>query len=395
MTTVWVTRTLVAAMCLHLVTGLVAFLNAPNPAGDFDRYFEIASGVGRPYVDYQVEHPIGTWLVFKALRSVAGGRASFARGVVTLNACADAVIVLSLFWAWGPAAATYYAVVSAPVSLLLFNRIDLWSMAAATLAVAAWRQRRSYWSAGALAVGASLKLWPLVFATGLLPSRQHRGQRGAAIVFVLSAGALAALALRVAGQRSVLEVLTFRGATGWQIESVVGGALHLIGWGPIRLESGSWRIGTLNGATSIALFAAAAPVCIWSTWRGFGGRAPGTAWLAAVATLLSLSALFSAQFIGWLVPGGAIAWNEGRYRRAVLAACAVFLTQAFWLFYDEVIVGARYALALVVVRNAVVIALAIEAVTALAPARALRSGLEADLQPQLPPVRVVERSERG
>jgi hypothetical protein len=386
MTTAWITRALVAALCLHLLAGVVAFVNAPNPAGDFDRYFEIASGVGRPYADYQVEHPIGTWLLFKALRSVAGGRASFARGIVALNACADALIVLSLYWAWSPAAAAYYAVVSAAVSSLLFNRIDLWSMAAATLAVAAWRERRSYWSAGALAVGASLKLWPLVLATGLVPSRHRSGQRGTAIVFALSAGALAALALRIAGQRSVLEVLTFRGATGWQIESVVGGALHLVGWGPIRLESGSWRIGTINGATSIALFATAAPVCIWSTWRGFRARTPGTGWLAAVATLLSLSALFSAQFVGWLVPGGALAWNEGRHRPAVLAACAVFFTQGFWWVYDDVIVGARYALALVVVRNIVVIALAIDATTALAPAQGRRLRLEADLQPQLPPV---------
>jgi hypothetical protein len=385
-TTAWVTRVLVAAICLHLLVGLVAFINAPNPAGDFDRYFEIAGSVGRPYVDDHVEHPIGTWFVFKALRSVAGGRAAFARALVTLNACADAVIVLLLFRAWSPAAAAYYAVVSAPVSSLLFNRIDFWSMAAATLAVAAWRERRSYVSAGAVAAGASLKLWPLVFATGLLPSRHRSGQRGAAILFVLGAGASAAVALRAVGQHAVVDVLTFRGATGWQIESVVGSVLHLIGWGPIRLESGSWRIGTINGVTSIALFAAAAPVCLWSTWRGFRARTPGTGWLAAVATLLSLSALFSAQFIGWLVPGGALAWNEGCHRRAVLTACAVFITQAFWLVYDDVIVGARYALALVVVRNIVVIALAIDATTALAPAEAPPSRLEADLQPQLPPV---------
>jgi len=29
--------------------------------------YQIASGTGRPYVDYEVEHPVGTLLVFKAL----------------------------------------------------------------------------------------------------------------------------------------------------------------------------------------------------------------------------------------------------------------------------------------------------------------------------------------
>ena len=49
-------------------------MRARVPAGDFDRYYEIGSSAGRPYVDYQVEHPIGTLLVFKALARLPGGR---------------------------------------------------------------------------------------------------------------------------------------------------------------------------------------------------------------------------------------------------------------------------------------------------------------------------------
>jgi hypothetical protein len=376
---------LVAAICFHVLVGAMAFVHAPDPAPDFDRYYQIATGTGRPYVDYQVEHPIGTWLVFKAL-AAPGSRGAFARGVVLLNGCADAVIVVSLLGAWGAPAAAYYAVVAAPIADLLFNRIDLWSMAAATLAVAAWRTRRSDASAVALAVGASLKLWPLILATSLLqrPSSQPRyaGTRPvrAVVIFALTGGALAALALTLAGGRAIFEVLTFRSATGWQIESMVGSVLHLFGGassGPIRLESGSWRIGLMGGRMSIAAFAAAGPVCIWVTWLGFRRQMPGTGWLAAVSILFSFSALLSAQYVGWLIPGGALAWVEGNRRSALLAACAVVLTQLFWMFYGAVLSGARFALALVVIRNVVVIVLAIDA---------SRSLLEADLQTKLPPV---------
>ena len=48
-------------------------------------YYEIASASGRPYVDYQVEHPIGTLLVFKLIAKAAGTRSSFGRGAVLVS----------------------------------------------------------------------------------------------------------------------------------------------------------------------------------------------------------------------------------------------------------------------------------------------------------------------
>ena len=356
---------LVVAVGLHILIGVTAFADAPEPAPDFDRYYQIASGRGRPYVDYQVEHPIGTWLVFRALASVPGGRPSFGRGVVAVNACADAVILASLLWAWGVPAALYYAWVAVPIGAMLFNRVDLRSMAAATVAVAAWCRRSRYVTAAALAVGASLKLWPLVFSVALLQPPRRRPTTIAVLVFLLVGGSLAALALILAGGRSILEVLTFRGATGWQIESVVGSIIHLVSSTPIRLESGSWRIGTTSGPVSIALFAAAAPICLWASWRGFRTQRPGTAWLTAVPLLLILSALLSAQYVGWLIPGGAVSWAEGNRRSAAIAAAAVLLTQLLWMLYGNVLEGVFFALALVVIRNVVLLWLALDAGAAL------------------------------
>jgi len=166
------------------------------------------------------------------------------------------------------------------------------------------------------------------------------------------AGVLAGAAAWLAGVNSVMQVLTFRGAQGWQIESVVGSLIHLQGSETVRLESGAWRIGTTTGAVSIAMFLVAAPICLWSSWRGFRRNRPGSGWLAAVASLLLSSALLSAQYVIWLTPAVGIAWAESDRRSVGIAALAVVLTQAFWSYYDDVIAGAPVAL-LVVVRNVV------------------------------------------
>ena len=382
---------LVIMLGAHATIAAIVFVKSTEPASDFDRYYQIASGRGRPYVDYPVEHPIGTLLTFKALASIpasGGGRASFGRGVVALNAVADAIVVASLVWAWGVPAAVYYAAVTLPISGLLFNRIDFWSMAAATLAMASWRRKRPWLAASALAAGASLKLWPLLLAPVLLARSSDR--RAAAGMFALSAGALAAAALLFGGSASIIDVLTFRGARGWQIESSMGSLIHLAGASPIRFESGSLRTGTISGPASIALFAAAGPICLWAGWRCMRTGRVGTGWLASVSVLLVLSALFSTQYVGWLVPGGAIAWVERDRRSALSAALAVAVTDAFYVNYDQLIEGARWAMALVVLRNIVVLAIAVNAMRTLAAA----SLLEPDLEPQLAPVRVVEGSER-
>ena len=319
-------------------------------------------------MDYQVEHPIGTLLVFKLLGGL-GGRDVFGYAVVALNALADALIIAALIRGWGVEAAACYAVILVPVLGLFFNRVDAWSTAAATVAVAAWRCGRPGRSGAALAVGSVLKLWPLVLAplTLVRSGRSEAGTFGPAqtqidrripvdltalAAFAVVAGVLAGAAAWLAGVNSVMQVLTFRGAQGWQIESVVGSLIHLQGSETVRLESGAWRIGTTTGAVSIAMFLVAAPICLWSSWRGFRRNRPGPGWLAAVASLLLSSALLSAQYVIWLTPAVGIAWAESDRRSVGIAALAVVLTQAFWSYYDDVIAGAPVAL-LVVVRNVV------------------------------------------
>jgi hypothetical protein len=353
---------LIAVLIIHVAAFGISVSESAQPAGDFDRYYEIASSAGRPYIDYQVEHPIGTLLVFKALARLPGGRASFGLGVVVLDLVAGAIIVGSLLWGWGIVSATIYAVAVAPILGLLFNRVDAWSTAAAMLAVAAWRKNRPITLGCALAIGAAFKLWPLVLGTLLVVPWRARRSLITLTAFGVTAAVFTSGALWLAGSRGVLQVLTFRGATGWQIESLIGSLVHLTGSETIRMESGAWRIGTISGAASIAMFAAAAPICVWSSWRGARLDRVGAGWLASVSTLLVLSALLSPQYVIWLAPAAGIAWVEGDTGLAVITAIAILLTQIFWSFYGSVLRSELPALLTVVLRNAVLIVLAVSAI---------------------------------
>jgi hypothetical protein len=364
-------RILILALAVHGVAALVSAILSRTPA-DLNRYYEIGSHPGRPYVDYQVEQPIGALLVFKTLARVPGGRLSFGLAAVGLTTIADAIIVAALGWGWGVPAAAVYAVIVLPIIDLVFNRVDVWSTAAATLAVAAWRRDRTLLPGAALAVGGAFKLWPLVLAPLVVAPRRGspwsawRGVNVPAMAaFTVTGAALAALALWLAGWNGVLQVLTFRGARGWQIESTVGSLIHLAGSATLRDESASWRIGMTSGPLSIGLFLTAGPICLWSSWRGARLDRVSLGWLGAVSVLLLFSALFSAQFVIWLAPAAAIAWVEGERRSALLVALAVVLTGVFWRSYPLLLAGRTPSLLLVVFRNAVLALLAVRTLTRL------------------------------
>jgi hypothetical protein len=353
---------LAAALVIHAIAFTVSAVRSSEPAGDFDRYFEIASAPGRPYVDYQVEHPIATLLVFRMLGQPPGTRSSFGLGIVLANLVADAIIIGSLLWGWGIAAAACGAAIVIPILDLLFNRVDAWSTAAAVLAVAAWRHDKPLALGCALAVGTAFKLWPLVLAPLIVVPWRDRQTPLALGAFAATAVALGGAALWIAGSKGILQVLTFRGATGWQIESLVGSVMHLTDSKTLRMESGAWRIGTINSRASIAMFVAAAPVCIWSSWRGARLNRVGAAWLGGLTTLLLLSALLSAQYVIWLAPAAAIAWTERNKPLVVLTAVAIAFTQWLWSDYGSVLAGERVAMLIVVLRNLVLVVLAVSAI---------------------------------
>jgi len=125
----------------------------------------------------------------------------------------------------------------------------------------------------------------------------------------------------------------------------------------LRLESGAWRLGHMSPIATPLLLASATTAALWLAWTG--GRDDdriGAAWLASVTALLVFSPLLSPQFMAWLIPAAAIAWVEGDRQSGWLVGAAVILTAVFTDLYAAVTRGAYGAQALVVARNALLVA---------------------------------------
>ncbi len=64
---------------------LVCAARSSQPIYDFERYYEIATNPGRPYLDFSVEYPPGTVLTLRTLARAAPSRARFGVGLVLIS----------------------------------------------------------------------------------------------------------------------------------------------------------------------------------------------------------------------------------------------------------------------------------------------------------------------
>ena len=349
---VMATATITLLLAVHVVIAGIEMAHSGRALPDFVRYYEIATAPGRPFLDYQVEHPPITLLVFRTLAAATNDRHGFAFALVALNLCADLAIVVTLWWAWGRWAVLFYLAVMWPMLSIVVDRVDLLSTAAATIGVALWTRRRQVSGGLAFALGAGFKLWPLPLSVVLLTGRNARQRQRGAWALAIGYAALVIAWIAIARLDGMWQVLTFRSARGWQIEGTVGSVLRLFGDSSLRLESGSWRIGVIPSALAIALFLVATPLAAAVSAAGGRTGLPGTGWIASIGLLLVCSPLFSAQYIIWLAPGAAIAWLEGERVAAGLVAATVLLTGIFMRKYGDVLAGATPAVLLVIARNA-------------------------------------------
>src|SRR5262249_46403996 len=151
--------------------------------------------------------------------------------------------------------------------------------------------------------------------------------RAAPFATALAAGGINLGAwLWMAGPRGLYQVLTFRGARGWEVESTVGAVWMMISRSSMRHESGAWRIGTTSGAISILFFVLGTVPCLWMIWRGARTRHLGAGWAGGISSLLVFSALLSPQFACWLAPAAGMAWRRRGARPAGLSHLPVILT---------------------------------------------------------------------
>jgi hypothetical protein len=382
-------RSTVVLVAVRLVVAVALLLTAPAKLGvnllwgDSHRYGEIAQEDGRAYRDHAVEYPP---ITLAAIEVVAAGHEPtdpwIARDVVLLSLVADLAAAAVIGWGFGARARRTYLVLGLPVVLtgLAYLRLDLISVALAASGLALCRRKRPTAGGLLLVAGAFAKLWPAVMLPVLAVQRRWRALGVSLTAGAVGLGAWVAYGGGLDGPR---QVLTFRGAKGWQIESLPGSIWRLIDPGTPVNEGGAWRIGSSPAPLRWGLVLIGVAVVVASWVRADRNRAPfGSAGLGAAAALVVSSALLSPQFLLWLLPAAAILPTDGRFDRVRHVALAAGVATAAVISVEVPIYdGDLYALVVLLVRNLLLVALVVAAWRAgrCAPVHAV--GEVADVEP--------------
>jgi glycosyl transferase family 87 len=345
-----VTFALVALRIVVLVLAIEAGRTS-GPTDDLARFAEIKDQVGVPYRDFPVEYaPVETLIVRFGMST---DPVATAARVAVLAFVAD----IATWWAvrigWGARAGERYLWLGAPLLVFLYTRFDL-----VPVALAAWGAvlaiRGSQRAGGAtIAIAALTKLWPAVLIPGFLVAGCKRAFAWA----VVAGGGLIAVWVAFGGISGLTDVLTFRHAGGWEVESTVGTVVWIATGGPIRIEAGAPRVGSVSPFASGALLVAltGSIVAIWMVAMRRKRAAFGAASVAAIGALLACSSVFSLQYAAWLLPWAAVAWAEDDRRQFWTVAVIEVLTAILFIVYEPQ--RATLAQTLLIARSLLVIAL--------------------------------------
>jgi hypothetical protein len=264
----------IGLLAVRLVVLIVAIQigRSAAPTDDLARFQAIHDARGEPYRDFVVEYAPVEVIAVRGLLS--SDPAATAVRLAVLAFGAD----LGTWWAirmtWGSRAGERYLWLGAPLLVFIYTRFDLIPVFLATLGVAlAWRRRERLGGAS-IAVAALAKLWPLVIVPGLFVAGRRRAFAWALGVTIVLMGAW----WWFGGWQAIEDVLSFRHATGWEVESLIGTVVWITTGGPVRTEAGAPRIGSVPPAASAALLVLLGAVLtlIWMTaWRGGGGGGGG------------------------------------------------------------------------------------------------------------------------
>ena len=245
-------------------------------------------------------------------------------------------------------------------------------------ALALVKKRHSIAGGAGLAVACFAKLWPFVLA----PRLMAKGQRRGLAAFALVGAAGMALWVGLTGTGGPEQVLTFRGAAGWQIESTIGSMVHSFGSAPARMEQGAMRVGAVPDFARLGLpiLGIALVGLVW--WLAARSRCQedrmldGLAPLGAVTALLVTATILSPQYVSWLLPFAAIAWASGERAVTWLTAGAALLSTLGLNLVKELNAGQSFPAMVVLVRNVVLLALLVVVI-----ARIVEIGRRRDRQP--------------
>ena len=346
----------------HATTGRHAVL-----AGDVRRYRTIAAGNGTPYADFAVEYPPLTLGAIDALDR--GTLRQSAERVMWSQVLLDGLIALLLAWGWGRRAALVYLLLGLAFAWypFLYLRLDLLSVALAVGGLALIRRRLPVVGGATVALACFAKVWPLALVPMLVARRSWRAL--GAFVAVGVAGAAAWVGW--AGIDGPVQVLTFRGATGWHVESMIGAIVHVFATSDARMQRGAARIGVVPDALRLGLPLLGLLATVGVGWllrripRATVYVVDGVAPVAAVAALLVCATLLSPQYVSWLLPFAAIAAVGGERAIGWLSALVALLSTLGLNLVKEVNHGVPVAMAVVLARNTALLVLLAVAITRL------------------------------
>ncbi|MBJ3807412.1 DUF2029 domain-containing protein [Streptomyces flavofungini] len=282
---------------------------------------------------------------------------------------ADAVVTGLLVYAAGRPGRTLRGawVWTAGVALLgptAYARYDLMVTAVAVAALLAGARRAH--TAGVLAgFGAVVKVWPVLLLVGAPRGRAARRSWGAA---VLTAGAVTSAF--VVAMPGALAFLTFQRDRGTEVESLGALVFHVarhFGWsGAVRLNYGSVEflgpyVPLVSGVAQALSVAALGWLVLWRVRaRVWSAATPADAAFAAVLLFTTTSRVISPQYLVWLVGVAAVCLSSRgsrMVRPAVLVLTAAFVTfLEFPVWFGHVVASDAVGLALLVVRNGLLVA---------------------------------------
>lgn len=215
------------------------------------------------------------------------------------------------------------------------------------------------------AFGALLKVWPALVLIGVRRGRPTRAAWSAAAL--TAAGLGVGFALWMPGAYAFL---AFQRDRGLEIESLGALYFHLArhaGWeGRVELHYGSMEfLGPHVGLVSALVLGLAVLALGWLlVWRlrarTFAAHTPAQAAFTAVLLFTTTSRVISPQYVVWLVGLAAVCLafrGGGMVRPAVLVLVAAGVTVLeFPVYFAEVVASDAWGVALLVVRNGLLVA---------------------------------------
>jgi Glycosyltransferase family 87 len=330
----WLERADAIPLILMVILWAGALALAPSQSrrGDVLRFYQIAHG-GTPYSEQEVEYPpLETALVL-----VLGSTSQ--TGTVWLVALTNAIATIwcwrVLRRSWSPEVGRLFLWFALPLQIFMPFRVDTVSVLLAVWGIAIAQRDREAAGGGLLGGAVLFKLWPIV----LVPVFVIRKRRTALVTTIAVTVGGALVWAGAFGLGAVRQVETYRGATGWQIESVFGAVYRYLTHAPIRIEAGAARVGETTGVEVFGLRLASL-LLVALAWIAASRRSvdpAGGPALASVASVLLLSPVASPQYVMWLLPWAAITASERRSVdvRVFAVGAAVTASAVFAIYWGD------------------------------------------------------------